>query len=171
MRTYEDASKSPELTWGRPPPAVQEGKVLPTFSCGNAAKNPANHRQDPSWQSQHLRRRRCRSRISGPSTSGGSCFAQRPRSSLATRFRLGRHDQADRRARIRTALSIAKRRCWFSWKESGYEAARAQVESTSHIGCPRIAQVLRIQTPHVTGPASSSVIGRPANLRASFIWP
>jgi hypothetical protein len=31
------------------------------------------------------------------------------------------------------------------------------------------AHFLRIQTPHVTGPASSSVIGRPATLRASFI--
>jgi hypothetical protein len=34
---------------------------------------------------------------------------------------------------------------------------------------PKTAQFLRIQTSHVTGPASSSVIGRPANLRASFI--
>jgi hypothetical protein len=31
------------------------------------------------------------------------------------------------------------------------------------------AHFLRIQTPHVTGPASLSVIGRPATLRASFI--
>lgn len=31
------------------------------------------------------------------------------------------------------------------------------------------AHFLRIQTPHVTGPASSLVIGRPATLRASFI--
>ena len=34
---------------------------------------------------------------------------------------------------------------------------------------PRTAHVLRIQTSHVTGPASSSVNGRPATLRASFI--
>jgi hypothetical protein len=31
------------------------------------------------------------------------------------------------------------------------------------------AHFLRIQTPHVTGPASLSLIGRPVNLRASFI--
>jgi hypothetical protein len=34
---------------------------------------------------------------------------------------------------------------------------------------PETAQCLRIQTPHVIGPASSSVRGRPATLRASFI--
>lgn len=34
---------------------------------------------------------------------------------------------------------------------------------------PETAHFLRIQTPHVTGPASLSVIGRPAPLRASFI--
>ncbi len=34
---------------------------------------------------------------------------------------------------------------------------------------PKTAHFLRIQTPHVTGPASLSVIGRPATLRASFI--
>jgi hypothetical protein len=33
------------------------------------------------------------------------------------------------------------------------------------------AHFLRIQTRHVTGPASLSVIGRPANLRANLIWP
>ena len=35
----------------------------------------------------------------------------------------------------------------------------------------KTAHFLRIQTSHVTGPASSSVIGRPAILRASLIWP
>ena len=34
---------------------------------------------------------------------------------------------------------------------------------------PKTAHFLRIQTSHVTGPDSSSVNGRPATLRASFI--
>src|SRR5579864_9526739 len=49
-------------------------------------------------------------------------------------------------------------------------------ENTSfcnHDGAQRVppSRVLRIQIPQVIGPASLSVIGWPASLRVSFIWP
>jgi hypothetical protein len=51
------------------------------------------------------------------------------------------------------------------------DTQRAEARLSLSVACerPKTAHFLRIQTSHVIGPASSSDIGRPATLRASFI--
>ena len=81
--------------------------------------------------------------------------------------------------RCRRALARAGENRGFVARRSGdggHSPFSAGAGNTSHATslmhtCERTktAQALRIQTPHVTGPASLSVIGRPATLRASLI--
>jgi uncharacterized protein involved in outer membrane biogenesis len=93
-------SDADEVTWGQQPSAARQEGIFPSLTRRNAAKDPANHRQNLPWQSQHLRRSSRRRRFSRPRSPSSPSPARFSRSPVATRFRLWRGNQAARRARV-----------------------------------------------------------------------
>ena len=73
------------------------------------------------------------------------------------------------RTMLMVLYATGMRRTEFSLlKVADIDTQHMVIHIRQHKG-PKTAHFLRIQMPHVTGPASLSVIGRPATLRASFI--